>query len=73
MAKSNASHVLTDPACVLGSAPWNILSIYQTVLDDIPEIAIVSAALRRDDWLTAINNSNEERFVALPALAYDYN
>jgi len=74
MRSSNATHfILTDADCALDSAPWNLLFVYQNILDGLG-VDVAGAALRWDDWPpSARYNRNEDRFVKLLAEAYEYD
>jgi len=71
MGSSNASHfVLTDADCALDSAPWNILFVYQNILDGLG-VDAAGAAIRWDDWPPNAPNW-EDKVVTLPAEAYEF-
>lgn len=73
MRSSNASHfVLTDADCALDSAPWNILFVYQNIMDGLG-VDVAGAALRWDDWpVSSKNYRGEDAFAKFPAQAYQY-
>jgi len=66
-------YILTDPDCALDSAPWNILFVYQAVLDGLG-VDAVGAALRWDDFPEYVDPSYdyETAFVKFPAEAVEY-
>lgn len=66
-------YVLSDPDCALDSAPWNLLSVYKSVLDEVEEVDVVGAALRWDDFPEELQGSKyEDRIAQLPAKAFAY-
>lgn len=65
-------YILTDPDCALDSAPWNILFVYQAILDGL-RLDAVGASLRWDDFPEAMNTPYEAPYTTLPAQAFEYS
>jgi hypothetical protein len=69
---ASSYYVLTDPDCALDSAPWNLLLVYQTIMDEL-EVDVVGAALRWDDFPESLAGANyEEKIARLPAQTFTY-
>ena len=71
-AHTSEYYVLTDPDCALESAPWNILFVYQAVLDGLG-LEAVGASLRWDDFPETMSAPYEATMLKLQANAFEMN
>lgn len=63
-------YVLSDPDCALDSVPWDMLAVYQSILQDL-HLDVVGAALRWDDFPEGLRGAAYEDTIArLPAQTY---
>jgi len=65
-------YILTDPDCALDSAPWNLLMVYQSIMEELG-LDVVGAALRWDDFPESLADATyEEKVACLPAQTFAY-
>jgi hypothetical protein len=69
----SGNYVLSDPDCALDSVPWNLLTVYQSALEELG-LDVVGAALRWDDFPEELASatSYEDNVSRLPAETYTY-